>query len=364
MIAATFSRRSRRRLARLRARHDLHQEAADAHAGDVLRRHLKSGEQAVQHPVESVLRRRARAARRAEHGLAVKLADEQQVAGIDRHAEMLDLAAGRLDRSGDNVGLVDDRGGAEGDQDVRPLPAQPGQRLGQVLPMSCGTRTSSISDGAGALQPLLEDAPRLVHHRGLQPGQHGRREPDLQRPPGRDARSAAPQSLRPLATALSGMAKGMIFTVATMRPGFDRSEFRQGRDGQARIEAVQRDRSRHGRRRTVPPAPHRGCSGRCRLRRAGRSRPSSISATRRAASSSCTSPGSSRAATTVSHAAGAEPLDHARRRAARPSSPRRRHGGSNAPRWRPRPRRAEPDRTSCSSRRRSARPAGRAGAPR
>ena len=51
---------------------------------------VKPGEQPVQHPVESVLGRRARAARRAEHGRAVELAEEQQIAGIDRHAEMRD----------------------------------------------------------------------------------------------------------------------------------------------------------------------------------------------------------------------------------------------------------------------------------
>ena len=135
--------RRRDRLARLRARHDLHQKTADAHAGDVLLLHRKSGEQAIQHPVESVLRRRACAARRAEHRAAVELAEEKQIAGIDRHAEMPDPAAGRLDRGGDNVGLVGDRRRAEGDQQVRPLAAQLARAPAARCAASCGTRISS-----------------------------------------------------------------------------------------------------------------------------------------------------------------------------------------------------------------------------
>jgi exopolyphosphatase/guanosine-5'-triphosphate,3'-diphosphate pyrophosphatase len=42
-------------LARLRPRHDLHQQAADPVTGDVLTRHRQAGQQAHQHPVEAVL---------------------------------------------------------------------------------------------------------------------------------------------------------------------------------------------------------------------------------------------------------------------------------------------------------------------
>ena len=104
--------------ARLRPRHDLHQQAADAHAGDVLARHRQAGEQPHQHPVEAVFLRRARAARRAEHRLAAQPADQHQIAGIDRHAEMLDLAADRFDRGRDHVAPVGDGRGAEHDDQL------------------------------------------------------------------------------------------------------------------------------------------------------------------------------------------------------------------------------------------------------
>ncbi len=54
-------------------------------------RHRQAGKQARQHPVETVFLRRARAARRAEHrAVPMADADQHQIAGIDRHAEMLD----------------------------------------------------------------------------------------------------------------------------------------------------------------------------------------------------------------------------------------------------------------------------------
>ena len=68
MTAAIAAALLRHRLrARLRPRDDLHQQPADAHAGDVGARHRQAGEQPHQHPVEAVFLGRARAARRAEH---------------------------------------------------------------------------------------------------------------------------------------------------------------------------------------------------------------------------------------------------------------------------------------------------------
>ncbi len=61
-----------RLVARLRPRHDLHQQAADTQPGDVGARDRQAREQARQHPVEAVFLRRARTARRAEHRLAVR----------------------------------------------------------------------------------------------------------------------------------------------------------------------------------------------------------------------------------------------------------------------------------------------------
>jgi hypothetical protein len=51
----------------------------------------------------------------AQHCLPARLADHHQVAGIDRHAEMLDLAADRFQRRGDDVAAVGDGRRAEHD---------------------------------------------------------------------------------------------------------------------------------------------------------------------------------------------------------------------------------------------------------
>ena len=201
---------------------------------------VEAGEEAVQHPVEAVLDGRARAARRAEHRTAVELADQQQVAGIDRHAEMAHRAAGLLDRGGDHVGAVGDRGGAEGDQKIRALAFQLRERFGERAGVVRHARLVE-QRRAGGLQPLLEHAPRLVHHRWLQPGQRGRGKPDLQPFPRRDRqdrRRGARARLRRRPRPAS--AKGMIFTVATMRPASTGANSGKRRDGQAGIEAVQR----------------------------------------------------------------------------------------------------------------------------
>ena len=103
--------------ARLRPGDDFHQQTADAHAGEIGARDLEAGEQAHQHPVKAVFHRRARAARRAQHRHAAGAADQQEIAGIDRHAEMLDRAADFGDRGRDHVAAVGDRGRAEHDHE-------------------------------------------------------------------------------------------------------------------------------------------------------------------------------------------------------------------------------------------------------
>ena len=87
----------RRLGARLRPRHDLHQQAADAHAGDVAARapgRPRSSRTSTQSKPFSL-------GLRAQPGAPITgrpraLADQQQVAGIDRHAEMLDARRRRL----------------------------------------------------------------------------------------------------------------------------------------------------------------------------------------------------------------------------------------------------------------------------
>ena len=121
---------------RLGPRDDLHQEAADAERHDVVPRDRHIGEEPLQDPVEAVLLRRARAARRADDRFAAERTDEEQVARIDRHAEMLDAAAGRFDGGRDHVAPVGDRRGAEDDDQFglagRLIGDRPRQRSGLV----------------------------------------------------------------------------------------------------------------------------------------------------------------------------------------------------------------------------------------
>ena len=108
-------------VARLRAARDLGQQAARAHAHDLGAADRQAGGQALQHHVEAVVLGRLGAARQAQHRLAVELGRQQQVAGIDRHAEMDDLAARLLDAGRHHVVAVDDRRGAGDQEDVAAL---------------------------------------------------------------------------------------------------------------------------------------------------------------------------------------------------------------------------------------------------
>ena len=101
--------------ARLRPRGDLGQQAADAHAHDVAAGDRQPAAKPLQHPVEAVELWRAAAAGQAQHRPPSQPRQQQQVAGIDRHAEMLDRAAGSLDAGGQDVVAVGDGRGA-GDQ--------------------------------------------------------------------------------------------------------------------------------------------------------------------------------------------------------------------------------------------------------
>ena len=108
--AGTARRRSpvwRPALARRRPARDLREQSADAHSHDIGGADLQFGEQALQHPVEAVQLGRARAAGQADDRRFVEPGEQQQIARIDRHAEVDDLAAQRDDRRRDDVATVD-----------------------------------------------------------------------------------------------------------------------------------------------------------------------------------------------------------------------------------------------------------------
>ena len=126
----------------------------------------KAGEQPHQHPVEAVFLRRARAARRAEHRPAARVADQQQIAGIDRHAEMLDAPADRLDRGRDHVAPVGDGRGAEHDDQLGALVEHLLDRLRERALL---VRHAALGDDRGARPARAARAvtrKRLLDHLG------------------------------------------------------------------------------------------------------------------------------------------------------------------------------------------------------
>ena len=76
---------------------------------------------------------------------------QQQIAGIDRHAEMLDPPADRLDRGRDHVAPVGDGGSAEHDDELGALAQHLFERLRERAPARAATRRSAtIVAPAGA----------------------------------------------------------------------------------------------------------------------------------------------------------------------------------------------------------------------
>ena len=94
---------------------DLRQEPANAHRHDLLRADGQVGAEALQHPVETVEFGRAGATGQADHRQAFNLSHQDQVAGIDGHAEMVHLATGLDDSCRQSILAVYD-GRRAGDQ--------------------------------------------------------------------------------------------------------------------------------------------------------------------------------------------------------------------------------------------------------
>ncbi len=157
--------------------------------GDIGIGDVDAGHQPVEHPVEAVLLGTARAARRAQHRLALQFADHDQIAGIDRHAGPQDTAARRFDRRRNDVARIAHRGSAEYHQHVAFVSQRTdrlGHRFGPVW------RALFADDAAcRTLQPRLGNFHRLVEHAVLDARQHGLHEADPQRPIGMHGESIA-----------------------------------------------------------------------------------------------------------------------------------------------------------------------------
>ena len=140
------ARRGRRLLARQRAGVDLLQQAADAHPHEVGRAHLQAGEQPGQHEVDAVQLRAAGAAGQHQGRACADAAEADQVAGIDRHAEMQDFAAGAHDARRADVAPVHHRRGADHQQQVGALAAISDLPApGRSATSSCGQCTGGSS---------------------------------------------------------------------------------------------------------------------------------------------------------------------------------------------------------------------------
>src|SRR5690606_16348293 len=109
----------RQDLARLRPRRYFHQQAADAHAGYVFPRDWNPGEQPVQHPVEAVQLRAACAAWSAQYRLSLPLAEDEEIARIDRHSRTKDRTARTPDSRRNDIFIrIAHRGCAENQHHV------------------------------------------------------------------------------------------------------------------------------------------------------------------------------------------------------------------------------------------------------
>ncbi len=123
----------------------------------------QSGQQAHQNPVEAVFLRRTRAARRANHRHGADMPDQHEIAGIDRHAEMIDDAAGRFDRGGNDIAPVGDGRRTEHQHKLRTRLEQVGDGSGDSLVI---VRHAPLGQnaGAGRRQAACRHLQRLLHH--------------------------------------------------------------------------------------------------------------------------------------------------------------------------------------------------------
>ena len=150
-----------------RPRWDFGEEAAAAHAHDLARSDRQSGYESFEHPIKAVYFGRARAARQPKHHPLRNMAEEQQIAGVDRHPEMVDPATRGDDGRRDHVAPVDDRRRAVDQQDLDPMAHRIADQRRQL-----GGRVSAAlfeaQRAAERRQTALGDLPGLVEDALLQ----------------------------------------------------------------------------------------------------------------------------------------------------------------------------------------------------
>ena len=145
-------------------------------------------------------------------------ADHQEIARIDRHAEMLDAAADRLQRRRNDVAAVGNRRGAEDD---RELGAAGEHLLERARQRGALVRHAAFGNdgGTGRRQPFVGDLQRLLDHLGREPREHGGNDTDLADAVGRDAHPRPRRRRqRKIASGLRDRERNDL-TVAIISPG-------------------------------------------------------------------------------------------------------------------------------------------------
>ena len=150
-------------VARLRAARDFSQQPTRAHADDFGAPHLQTCGQPFQDHVEAIVLGGFGTSRQAEDRPAVELGGQQQVAGIHRHAEVMNLAARLGDAQRHHVVAVDDGRGAGDQEEIAPVRLQFLQRgrdgFGVV-----GNAAFASQGAAKRRKPLGRRADRLVQN--------------------------------------------------------------------------------------------------------------------------------------------------------------------------------------------------------
>ena len=157
-------------VARLRAGDDFLQQPASAHAHDVGAPDRQVGDEPAQHPIQAIDFGRAGAARQPQDGAVAEAAQQQQIAGVDRHAEMDDLPARRRDRRRNYIAPIGD-GGSTGDQQQIHIvqPSDGRLEIGRLMRATPFDRRPAMQPR----QPLIGDLECLVEHALLDARQAG-----------------------------------------------------------------------------------------------------------------------------------------------------------------------------------------------
>jgi hypothetical protein len=166
--------------ARERPRGYFSEKTAAAHPHDFGRPDGQPGDQPLEHPVEAVDLGRAGATREPEHDPPRDMPEEQQIARVDRHPEMLDPATRSDDRRGNDVSPIEDRRGAVNQQNVDALAERIADHRCQFT-RRVRAPLLEHEPAAERGEPAFGHLPGLVENALLEPGKARLHKPDRAR---------------------------------------------------------------------------------------------------------------------------------------------------------------------------------------